>query len=118
MVGYGFTLPDMVGGNGYKHSPSEELFIRWLQANVFMPSIQYSYVPWDYSEKAIEICKHFTELHEKYADEIMEALSQYVATGEPVNSPIWWLDPHDKIALEINDGKNCQNDVGWFVLSN
>lgn len=49
IVGYGFILPDMIGGNGYNGAPSEELFLRWLQANVFMPSLQYSYVPWDYT---------------------------------------------------------------------
>lgn len=50
MVGYPFVLPDMIGGNGYNNiRPNEEIFIRWLQANVFMPSLQFSYVPWDYS---------------------------------------------------------------------
>lgn len=51
MAGYPFVLPDMVGGNGYNLQEGEkvsgELFLRWLQANVFMPSIQFSYVPWD-----------------------------------------------------------------------
>merc|ERR1712241_162998 len=44
MVGYPFVLPDMIGGNGYgedpldeSNIPSRELYIRWLQANVFMP---------------------------------------------------------------------------------
>lgn len=49
MVGYPFVLPDMIGGNGYNNvKPDAEIFIRWLQANAFMPSIQFSYVPWDY----------------------------------------------------------------------
>lgn len=46
--GYPFVLPDMIGGNGYNESPSKELFIRWLQVNVFMPTMQFSFVPWDY----------------------------------------------------------------------
>ena len=56
--GYPFVMPDMVGGNGYAENPfnsstlpSKELFIRWLQANVFMPNIQYSFVPWDYDDE-------------------------------------------------------------------
>lgn len=56
--GYSFVLPDMIGGNGYADNPlassqlpSKELFVRWLQANVFMPSIQYSFVPWDYDNE-------------------------------------------------------------------
>ena len=46
-------LPDMIGGNGYADDPldqsqipSKEMFIRWLQANIFMPAIQFSFVPW------------------------------------------------------------------------
>lgn len=104
LVGYGFILPDMIGGNGYQGAPSEELFIRWLQANVFMPSLQYSYVPWDYSDEAIEISKKFTDLHAQYIDEFMKAFEEAVKTGEPVNGPIWWLDPRDDVALTINDG--------------
>lgn len=46
MNGYPFVLPDMIGGNGYDSKVTKELFIRWLQANVFMPALQYSYVPW------------------------------------------------------------------------
>ena len=48
--GYSFVLPDMIGGNGYKGAPSRELYIRWLQVNVFMPAMQISYVPWMYDQ--------------------------------------------------------------------
>lgn len=43
----------MVGGNGYYGAPDSELFIRWLQANTFMPSIQFSYVPWDFENTTV-----------------------------------------------------------------
>lgn len=58
MAGYPFVLPDMIGGNGYLNGflngtflPSKELFVRWLQSNVFMPSLQYSFVPWDFDNE-------------------------------------------------------------------
>ena len=69
MAGYPLVLPDMIGGNGYgdglpppgqestsnvEGAPNEEIFLRWLQANTFMPSLQFSYVPWDYSPEVIE----------------------------------------------------------------
>lgn len=39
----------MIGGNGYNTLlPERELFVRWMQANVFMPTMQFSYTPWDY----------------------------------------------------------------------
>ena len=51
MSGYSFVLPDMIGGNGYREgAPSRELYIRWLQVNVFMPAMQISYVPWMYDQ--------------------------------------------------------------------
>lgn len=49
IVGYHFVLPDMIGGNAYGDWPSKELYIRWLEVNVFMPSVQFSIVPWDQS---------------------------------------------------------------------
>jgi myogenesis-regulating glycosidase len=64
MAGYPLVLPDMIGGNGYgdglpppgvqggiEGAPNEEIFLRWLAANTFMPSLQFSYVPWDYSQE-------------------------------------------------------------------
>lgn len=49
--GYTLVLPDMIGGNGYNEKPSKELFVRWLQVNVFMPTLQYSFVPWDHDDE-------------------------------------------------------------------
>ncbi len=60
-TGYPFVLPDMIGGNGYNGRPGRELFIRWMQANVFMPAMQFSYVPWDYDEQVTRsFQEHFT----------------------------------------------------------
>lgn len=105
MVGYGFVLPDMIGGNGYNGRPSKELFIRWLQANVFMPSLQFSYVPWDYDSETIAICLSFTKLHAEYANVIVERFKLLANEGQPVNPPIWWTDPTDRVAQQISDGK-------------
>lgn len=49
ILGYPFVLPDMIGGNNYK--PSPELWVRWMQANTFMPAVQFSIVPWSYDEE-------------------------------------------------------------------
>ncbi|XP_011693783.1 PREDICTED: uncharacterized family 31 glucosidase KIAA1161 [Wasmannia auropunctata] len=108
--GYVHVLPDMIGGNGYLNGslngtvyPSKEIFIRWMQANVFMPSLQYSFVPWDYDDETVAICKEYTELHDNYKDEILKAMQQAIDNGTPVNPPIWWIDPSDKEAHKIND---------------
>lgn len=105
MVGYPFVLPDMIGGNGYNHKPSKELFIRWLQANTFMPSLQFSYVPWDYDKETIEISRNFTQLHSRVSATIYDELDRAAKEGIPANAPIWWIDPEDKVAQQVNDGK-------------
>lgn len=105
MVGYPYVLPDMIGGNGYNHKPNKELFIRWLQANVFMPSLQFSYVPWDYDNETIEISRNYANLHDSITGFIVDQMNTTIRTGEPVNLPIWWFDPEDTVAQQINDGK-------------
>lgn len=113
MNGYPFVLPDMIGGNGYNnHPPNEEMLIRWLQASVFMPSLQFSYLPWDYNNATVtQICKKFTELHTSYGSLIEERFKLAVASGDPVNPPIWWLDPTDATAQSIDDG-----EMGYILV--
>lgn len=82
--GYVFCLPDMIGGNQYGEDKiTKQLFIRWLQASVFMPSIQFSWAPWSIDEETIQISKRFTELHEAYADLILERFRFAVSDGHP-----------------------------------
>lgn len=114
--GYPFVLPDMIGGNGYNNMPpTKELFLRWLQANVFMPSLQFSYVPWNFENwsggDAIEISKKFTALHAQYTPYIMKRFRLAAETGEPVNAPIWWLDPNDQVAQSIFDQFTLGDDI-------
>ena len=33
----------------------------------------------------------------------MERFKMAVASGDPVNPPIWWIAPNDKIAQRIDD---------------
>ena len=35
--------------------PPKELFVRWMQANVFMPAMQFSFVPWQYDQEVREV---------------------------------------------------------------
>lgn len=111
MVGYPLVLPDMVGGNGYNGAPSKEMFIRWLQANVFMPSIQFSYVPWDYDNETVTISKAMTDLHEKYTPQIMARFKLAVSDGLPVNPPLWWISPDDAVAQKIFDQFLLGDDI-------
>ncbi|GBP18686.1 Myogenesis-regulating glycosidase [Eumeta japonica] len=99
----------MIGGNGFNldHDtaalPDKELFIRWVQANTFLPAMQYSFVPWEFDNETAEISKKYTELHSAHAGDIYEAILASVETGQPVNAPLWWADPYDEQALGIWD---------------
>lgn len=44
-------------------------------------------------------------LHEDYSDLILERIKLLTATGDPINPPIWWLDPEDKDAQMVSDGQ-------------
>ncbi|XP_030572178.1 myogenesis-regulating glycosidase [Drosophila novamexicana] len=110
--GYPFVLPDMIGGNGYNEKPpTKELFIRWLQANVFMPSLQFSFVPWNFDQETIEISKTFTKLHSDYTPYIMKLFKRATETGEPVNAPLWWIAPDDAVAQSIYDEFLLGDDI-------
>ncbi|XP_058824106.1 myogenesis-regulating glycosidase-like [Topomyia yanbarensis] len=110
--GYPFVLPDMIGGNVYGDDIlTKELFIRWMQANTFMPSMQFSKTPWDIDLETVEITKRFVSLHEDYSDYILQRMRLAVAEGIPVNPPIWWLDPDDEIALKIDDEYLVGDDI-------
>ncbi|XP_037945974.1 myogenesis-regulating glycosidase [Teleopsis dalmanni] len=112
MNGYPFVLPDMIGGNGYNNKPpTKELFIRWLQANVFMPSLQFSFVPWNFDDETIAISKTFTKLHSDYTPYIMKRFKLAVETGEPVNPPLWWIAPDDVVAQGIYDQFLLGDDI-------
>jgi alpha-glucosidase len=104
MVGYPFVLPDMVGGNGYAEGPpSRELYIRWMQANVFMPSMQISFVPWRYDQEVVQHALNLTRLHAEYAPTIEALARQATEDGSPICRPVWWLDPRDPEALAVED---------------
>ncbi|XP_046625895.1 myogenesis-regulating glycosidase isoform X1 [Neodiprion virginianus] len=108
--GYVHVLPDMIGGNGYLNGflnateyPSKEMLIRWLQTNVFMPSLQYSFAPWDFDDETVIVSKKYTDLHAEITPTIIRLMKKAVDTGAPLNPPIWWVDPTNRVAHRIKD---------------
>ncbi|CAL1542586.1 unnamed protein product [Lymnaea stagnalis] len=101
-MGYPYVLPDMIGGNAYGPNPDSELFVRWLQATVFMPVLQFSITPWSYNATVLELTGKYIRLHEQYADKIVDLADHAQKTGEPINRPLWWLDPEDTTALQLD----------------
>jgi alpha-glucosidase (family GH31 glycosyl hydrolase) len=105
LLGYVFNCPDLIGGGldeGFK--PDEELNVRWTEAAAFMPIMQFSYAPWQFSEPAQKIIHHFALLHGKLWRSHLKALvERTMATGKPVWSPLFYVFPDDERTYLIRD---------------
>lgn len=104
LLGYPFVLPDMIGGNAYDGAVVEaELFVRWLQVNTFLPSIQFSIPPWHFGQDVIDHTREMLGLRESYT-RLFEKLSAEAFTeGWPMVRPVWWIDPADMTTYTIDD---------------
>lgn len=66
--------------------------------------------------QTIEISKKFTKLHSEITPTIIKLMKRAVTTGDPINSPIWWVDPLDLKAHKIYDGKIFDSFVAYFLF--
>ena len=105
LLGFVFNCPDLIGGGldeGFK--PEEELNVRWAQAAAFMPIMQFSYGPWQFSETAQRTIRNFAELHGKLWRSHLKPLAERaVQTGKPIWSPLFYVFPEDEKAYLIRD---------------
>ena len=100
LMGYDILIPDMIPGRVQTLSadhplPSDELMVRWTEASVFMPLIQFSYFPWNYAEATERAVRAYALLHRE--------LQNYIAAEardrkSPLIRPIWYDSPD---ALEL-----------------
>ena len=99
ILGYPFILPDMIGGNGL---PDKDLFIRWMQLNTFLPSMQFSIPPWNYDSETIEIAHKMMDIRNNVSVALLEGVKNAIETGDPIIRPLWWVAPNDEKALTID----------------
>jgi hypothetical protein len=117
LLGYPFVLPDMIGGNAYKGAlsgktyPDRELYIRWVELNAFLPSLQFSITPWLYDQEVINICEKMVNLHIKYSPTIISLAREATRTGAPIIRPLWWVAPNDPIAQTIDSEFLLGDDI-------
>ena len=77
ILGYPFVLPDMIGGNGDgKTMPDKELFLRWAELSAFLPSMQFSFLPWKYDISTVSAVRKFVHLHESVIGDQIEAAAK------------------------------------------
>ena len=103
IAGYPFVLADMIGGNGANPgdltqiaSPDPILFVRWMQLNTFLPVMQFSVAPFNFSDfTEIDVVQHaleLTRLHSGLTDTFYNLSLEAMNTGYPIVRPLWWLD--------------------------
>ncbi|CAF0749887.1 unnamed protein product [Didymodactylos carnosus] len=117
LLGYPFILPDMVGGNGYGLTikqtkfPDRQLFIRWMQVNVLLPGIQFSFPPWAYDDEVIQIAHKCLRIRMKYKNELIQMANECVEYGYPMIRPLWFVDSYDSVAQQIDKEYLLGNNI-------
>ncbi|OQV14532.1 putative family 31 glucosidase KIAA1161 [Hypsibius exemplaris] len=122
LLGYPFILPDMIGGNAYRNTsgdanagvhlegssfPSEKLYLRWLAATIFMPSVQFSITPWHYPATneldPTAVALKLLKKREAYTDLFVNLAKESMVTGYPIIRPLWWMNGTDAMSWTIDD---------------
>ena len=109
--GYPFCLPDMIGGNAYSGGPSRELFVRWAEANCFMPAMQFSIPPWEFGKDVAKATKKVLGTRSKIIKLIEGNARESSETLMPICSPLWWLAPEDENTFDVSDQFCLGNDI-------
>lgn len=104
VLGYPFCLPDLVGGNRYfGAAPDSELLVRWTQASVLMPTLQFSIPPWDLDLEAERMVAGALDVRKKMEGLLLSLAEEAAHTLTPICRPLWMLAPHDDQTYEIHD---------------
>jgi alpha-glucosidase (family GH31 glycosyl hydrolase) len=64
-----------------EYRPDKELMIRWIQANVLFPAIQFSYAPWDFDNETVQLCSEVLKLRSNFIDTIIHLAQEAQKTG-------------------------------------
>lgn len=105
IIGYPFVLPDMIGGNEYLNKATEELYIRWVELNSFLPYMQFSIPPFreGYSERVMEITRKYLSIRDNIVPDIISAAKEAAITQIPIVRPLFFEFEDDGISYSIED---------------
>lgn len=98
--GYPFVVPGTVGGIGASQVKDEELYIRWMQLNTFLPFMQFSVPPSSISQKAGDLATRLVDMRRSRLSHVFIRLAQNATvTGHPIIRPLWWLSDIDSTTV-------------------
>uniref|UniRef100_A0A1B0CA68 Putative glucosidase net37 n=1 Tax=Lutzomyia longipalpis TaxID=7200 RepID=A0A1B0CA68_LUTLO len=107
--GYYFLMAPI--GGTTSEGLTKELYIRWMQAVVFLPSMAFSTPPWEFDDETIELAQKFIRLHMRHVSLFVDLFKLAKSDGDPVNLPIWWLYPQNWRAQETHDQYLLGEDI-------
>ncbi|XP_028399225.1 myogenesis-regulating glycosidase-like [Dendronephthya gigantea] len=109
IMGYPYVLPSVIGG--LHGDVDKELYIRWMQVSMFLPSVQFDRAPWDIGfNQSSQIIKNLFKKRKDLSPVIMDAFKNVTLTGAPIIRPLWWVAPTDPDALK-NDSQFMLGDT-------
>lgn len=101
LMGYAYNCPDMVGGGmdscfyDGEFKIDQELFVRYCQASVLFPIVQFSMAPWMALDKEhLEYCKEAVKIRERLTDYIVGLAKQAAQTGLPIMRSMEFVFPN------------------------
>ena len=86
--GYSFISPYMIGGPNQNSKPSEEVYIRWVQAAAFMPTMVFYHAPWEISDNAVKITHKMLFLREQIIPVLLKFAKKRITDGQPLIRPM------------------------------
>ncbi|KAJ6220582.1 hypothetical protein RDWZM_006394 [Blomia tropicalis] len=111
MAGYSFFIPYHIGGHWAGARPSEEIYIRMVQASTLMPTMSFSIGPWLYSQQTIDITRKMINLHAKYGSLFIELAKKRKENGTPIIRPMWYEAPDEQQSFTVSDQFMLGDDI-------
>jgi alpha-D-xyloside xylohydrolase len=97
LTGFPFWSQDI---GGFAGTPDPELYIRWIQAGMFMTHPRahgpIAREPWAFGDQAVQVFRHYANLRYRLLPYIVAAAHRYAPHGEPVMRAMvldWQDDP-------------------------
>lgn len=108
LIGCYYGCPDMIGSGNYASfldgfQLDEELYLRWLEASLLCPMLQFSIAPWRVlKQKNYETVLRLLKLREQYADYVISLAHNAAEKHEPIVRPLEYEFPHQGYERETS----------------
>ncbi|MEN8255882.1 MAG: glycoside hydrolase family 31 protein [Verrucomicrobiota bacterium] len=105
LIGYDILLPGIVGGrmqtaDSSAALPMDEMMVRWAEIHAFMPTMQFSYWPWNYASPAADVIRQYAGVHKALEPYIFEQAKDRTS---PLLRPIWYDAPEVEELYLVDD---------------